>query len=296
MLRFFMGFWCGAVVTTLVVCGMQLRLRKIRRKKEMPEETAEKKDKQVSVDYGVSVMAKGAKILLVDDSRLSRTVIKDILGQTGLEFAEAESGAECLRMAESSHCDLVILDHSIPGISSAEVLQRLRRIGEYKRVPVIITGAAVNKENEKEFLDKGFSDYLTKPIQSTRLGELLLKWLPSEKLIQKPDGFSYQNGLKNFDGNTEGYEETLLLFAQLWEERKEQLADFLKSEDMGEYAILIHAIKGDARTLGADFLAKLAYEQELAAKAGDLDSVKNTYRRVIMTGDKTAEYFTYLCS
>lgn len=296
MLRFLMGFWCGAVAATLVVCGIQLRLRWLRNRKNMPEEQAGKKEKQKDVDYGVSVMTKNVRILLADDSRLSRTVIKDILGQTGVEFAEAGSGTECIRLAEGSHFDMIFLDNSMPGMNSTETLQRLRRIAEYRHVPVIVVGSSVNKENEKEFLDKGFSDYLTKPIQSTRLGELLLKWLPSEKLIQKPDGFSYQNGLKNFDGNTEGYEETLLLFAQLWEERKEQLADFLKSEDMGEYAILIHAIKGDARTLGADFLAKLAYEQELAAKAGDLDSVKNTYRRVILTGDKTAEYFTYLCS
>lgn len=296
MLLFLMGFWCGGVAMTLVFCGVQIHYKKDKQNKDIPEKKVSKKEKRNTMGYGVSFLTKNTKILLADDSRLSRTVMKEILGQTGIQFDEAESGAECLRLAEGNHYDVIFLDQLMPGMNGTETLQKLRRIGECKRIPVIVVSSSVNRETEKAFLEKGFSDCLAKPIQSNRLEELLLKWLPEEKLIQKPDGFSYQNGLKNFEGNEEAYEETLELFAQLWEERKEQLATFLKEENMEEYAILIHGIKGDARTLGADFFAKQAYEQELAAKAGNIDAIKESYRRVILTGDKTAEYFKYLCS
>ena len=56
--------------------------------------------------------------------------------------------------------------------------------------------------------------------------------LSEDALLQIPEGFSYQKGLKNFDGNEELYKETLLLFSSLWEERKEQLQQFLKEENM----------------------------------------------------------------
>ncbi len=296
MLLFLMGFWCGGVAMALVFCGINIRHKKRMKKEAAPEKETVKKEKQKKVGYGVTFSTRNTRILLADDSRLSRTVIKEILGQTGIEFSEAESGAECIRLAEDNHYDMILLDQLMPGMSGAETLQKLRRIGECKRIPVIVVSSSVNRENEKGFLEKGFSDCLSKPIQSNRLEELLLKWLPSEKVIQKPDGYSYQNGLNNFDGNVEAYEETLLLFAQLWEERKEQLSAFLDEENMGEYAILIHAIKGDARTLGADFFAKQAYEQELAAKAGNIASIKESYRSVILTGDKTTEYFKCLCS
>ena len=98
-------------------------------------------------------------------------------------------------------------------------------------------------------------------------------------------------GLDNFDGNEALYKETLLLFSTLWEERKEQLQRFLDEENMTEYAILIHAVKGDARILGADFLAELAYEQELSAKEQNVKAVRNSFSKVIETGTKTAEYF-----
>lgn len=296
MLLFLMGFWCGCVVMTLVFCGLHIRYKRGKKRTVASEKETVKRESRKNVGYGVSFSTKDTKILLADDSKLSRTVIKEILGQTGIEFGEAESGAECLRLAENDHYDMIILDQLMPGMSGTETLQKLRRIGECKRIPVIVVSSSVSRENEKEFLEKGFSDCLSKPIQFNRLEELLLKWLPSEKVIQKPDGYSYQNGLKNFDGNAEAYEETLLLFAQLWEERKEQLSTFLKEENMEEYAILIHAIKGDARTLGADFLGKQAYEQELAAKAGDVASIKESYRRVILTGDKTTAYFKSICS
>lgn len=296
MLLFLMGFWCGCVAMTVVFCGVQIRYKKGRKKKTTPEKETIKKEKQTMTGYGVTLSTRDVKILLADDSKLSRMVIKEILGETGITFGEAEDGEECLRLAESGRYDMIFLDQLMPGMNGAETLHELRRIGACKRIPVIVVSSSVNGKNEKEFLEKGFSDCLAKPIQSNRLEELLIKWLPPEKLVRKPEGYSYENGLKNFDGNKEVYEETLLLFAQLWEERKEQLADFLKEENMAEYAILIHAIKGDARTLGADLFGKLAYEQELAAKAGDVASIKESYARVVLTGDKTAAYFKSICS
>lgn len=294
MLLFLMGFWCGGVVMTIVLCGVQIHYKKSRKEKTALKKEPIKNEK--TEGYGVTLSTRDTKILLADDSKLSRSVIKEILGQTGIAFGEAEDGTECIRIAENDRYDMIFLDQLMPGMNGTETLQKLRRIEGCKHIPVIAVSSFVNKENEKEFLGKGFSDCLAKPIQSNRLEELLVKWLPPGKLIQKPDGYSYQNGLKNFDGNTEAYEETLLLFAQLWEERKEQLATFLEEENMEEYAILIHAIKGDARTLGADLFGKQAYEQELAAKAGDVASIKESYRRVILTGDKTAAYFKCICS
>ena len=71
---------------------------------------------------------------------------------------------------------------------------------------------------------------------------------------------------------------------------------FLEENNMPEYAILIHAIKGDARTLGAEGLGELAYEQELRAKADDADAIRNTFDKVMEAGDTTAEYFKKMYS
>lgn len=295
MPQFIMGFWCGSLVTVLLCIFLYFYKKKERKIQTEPkEEVAESPPKDKFVG-NVPFIAPGIRVLLVDDSKLSRKVIKEFLAQTRIDFAEAESGEAALALAEESRFDLIFLDQMMPGLNGKETLRRLRQgTGTNKDVPVVAVSSGIRKENEKEFLEEGFAGCIAKPIQGNRLEEMLLRLLPKERVVQRPEGFSYQNGLKNFDGKDDVYQETLVLFATLWEERKEQLNRFLNEENMTEYAILIHAIKGDARTLGADIFAKLAYEQELKAKAGDVKGIRDGFEKVIHTGDRTAEYFTKL--
>lgn len=289
MPQFLLGFWMGCVLTAWVCCALFYCLR---RKKEKTEEAAATAEEGKTEKKEVPFFVPTARVLLVDDSKLSRRLIKDYLKDTGIEFIEAESGSECIAKIKKESFDLIFMDWNMPGTSGLETLEYLQKeMRSGTKVPVVVMGSNVRQENTDEYLTKGFAGCLAKPIQGNRLEELVRKLLPEHLLVQKPEGFSYQNGLKNFDGNEEMYRETLLLFSSLWEERREQLYQFLQEENMQEYAVLIHAIKGDARILGADILAKLAYEQELSAKAGDTDAVRNSYERVIKVGTKTAEYF-----
>lgn len=293
MPQFIMGFWCGCLFAVLL--ALVLYFYKKSRQTNRNSEECEEKIKRGKLAENVAFVAPGIRVLLVDDSKLSRKVIKEFLEQTGIVFTEAESGTEALALAKKSKFDLIFLDQMMPGIDGKETMRLLKEGAEKNRdVPVVAVSSGIRKENETEYLEAGFAGCVAKPIQGNRLEELLLRLLPQEKVLQRPEGFSYQNGLKNFDGKDEVYRETLVLFATLWEERKEQLRQFLNEENMTEYAILIHAIKGDARTLGADIFAKLAYEQELKAKAGDVKGIRDGFDKVIQTGDRTAEYFTKL--
>lgn len=292
MPQFLIGFWCGCVAATLVLGLLYSNRRK---------QLAEADDTGLFAE-NENGTATGPKILLVDDSRLSRTVMKGYLAKRNPQVFEAKSGAESINLAKKHSFDVIFIDQCMPGLDGDETLQRLWREGGVDRtVPVVAMGSAVRKGDEPEFRERGYAACLGKPIQENRLDEILSGILPEaeepqtealqEEMLQQPDGFSYGNGLANFDGNESAYRETLVLFADLWVDRKEQLKQFLKDADMPEYAVLIHAIKGDARTLGAEGLGELAYEQELQAKAGDAEAVKRTFERVIRVGDKTAEYF-----
>lgn len=289
MAQFLLGLWCGCVLSALVACFV---FYFVRRKREQGK--VEQKDFRIrsNAPKKESVSAPKARILLVDDSKLSRTLIKEFLKSRPIGITEAESGADCLAKCRKESFDLIFMDINMPGGSGTETLEHLRDGGmRNSQTPVIVMGSNVRQENEAKYLELGFADCLAKPIQMSRLEEILLINLPEEVLLPIPDGFSYQNGLKNFDGNEELYKETLVLFSSLWEERKEQLKGFLEEENMPEYAVLIHAIKGDARILGAEVLAELAYEQELRAKEGNAEAVRNGFLAVIETATNMAEYF-----
>ncbi len=292
MLQFVTGFLLGCMVTSLIIGCFYRYQKKHNEDNNATGESLSTEKEMVAFKDTVSILAPKVKILLVDDSKLSRTFIKGFLAQTQIEIVEAEDGFACLELVKGNRFDLIFLDHMMPGMDGIETFQRMKMsfVGE-GQVPVVALSSSIRKENEEEYEKLGFAGYLGKPIQGTRLERLLLRLLPADKVTCMPEGFSYENGLKNFDGNNEMYRETLVLFAQLWEDRKEQLREFLEEKNMPEYAILIHAIKGDARTLGADAFGKLAYDQELKAKDGNVKGIQSGFQNIIEVGDKTAKYF-----
>lgn len=295
MVQFLIGFWCGCIAAVLVGCIAFSN--KIRQWKEISGKNGSGEQNREASETSERELRDGPCVLIVDDSKLSRTVMKELLLKYEPDIYEAESGTESLKLVKEQRFDLIFIDQHMPGLNGDETLRYLRERGGVSReVPVIAMGSTVRKEHEEEYREKGYAACLGKPLQENRVDEILARLFPKEPAEEKPEGFSYRKGLTNFDGNEEGYRETLVLFADLWEERKEQLRLFLEEGNMPEYAILIHAIKGDARTLGAESLGELAYTQELQAKAGDSEAVKNNFAKVTEEGDKTAEYFKRMFS
>lgn len=289
MVQFLLGFWCGSVVTIIFCCVLYY----LKRRRRIRAAGGEKKETGVKAKGGgeKNFFVPAARVLLVDDSKLSRKFIKDFLKHTGIEFAEAGNGEECILKIKRNSFDLVFMDLNMPGGDGVQILERIRKETKESTLPVVVMGSDVRRESEEKYLKQGFAGCLAKPIQKNRLEELISQLIPEKMSDQIPAGFSYQKGLKNFDGNEEVYKETLVLFSSLWKERKEQLKQFLAEENMPDYAILIHAIKGDARILGAEGLAELAYSQEISAKESNVEAVRNSFSEVIETGTKTAEYF-----
>ena len=295
MTQFMIGFWCGCIATVLVVCLLYAN-----KKRQLEESSGNVRDagqeKKTSGEDGKALVS-GPRILVVDDSKLSRTVIRELLAKRTVEVFEAESGPECLKLAQKYEFDLIFLDQTMPGMDGDETLRLLwTECGVRKDVPVVAVGSTNRKVNEEEFKERGYVACLGKPIQENRLEKIMSQVFSCETGAQSPEGFSYESGLANFDGDDEAYRETLVLFSELWTERKESLRQFLEEENMPEYAILIHAIKGDARTLGASALGELAYEQEMQAKEGKTEAVRSGFAHVIAVGDETAEFFLKMFS
>jgi len=117
------------------------------------------------------------KILIIDDSRLHREVLKSILlsDTTGLpavpgrsyELLEASSGLEALELVITTIPDLILLDIILPGMDGFEVLSVLKNTEATKAIPVIIVTGLRNIEDEEKGLAIGAEDYITKPYHKT---------------------------------------------------------------------------------------------------------------------------------
>ena len=123
-----------------------------------------------------------ARVLIVDDTPVNLTVIKGLLKRTRLKMDTAESGQEALRKAESQMYDVILLDHMMPGMDGIETLRELRKLPGSGSVPCIaLTANAVSGAREM-YMDAGFSDYLSKPVDGAKLEKMLMRYIPPEKL------------------------------------------------------------------------------------------------------------------
>ena len=107
------------------------------------------------------------RLLVVDDDRALRDVLRRALTLAGYEVRLAESGAGALAEVAGSAPDAVVLDVGLPDIDGLEVCRLLRREGN--RVPVLMLTARAAVSDRIDGLDAGADDYLVKPFDVDEL-------------------------------------------------------------------------------------------------------------------------------
>ena len=106
-------------------------------------------------------------LLVVDDEPGIRRVIRNSLGATGYAIEEAPTGEAALDLFQRSHCDLVLLDISMPGIGGIETCRRLRRLAP--ETGIVIISVRGQEEDKVRALEAGADDYVTKPFRYREL-------------------------------------------------------------------------------------------------------------------------------
>ncbi|OQY10389.1 MAG: hypothetical protein B6I28_01090 [Fusobacteriia bacterium 4572_132] len=108
------------------------------------------------------------KVLVVDDTRFTRTFICNLLKSNGIETIEATNGKEAINIVEARFDEIVAitLDREMPIMNGLEVVQEIKGIEKYSRIPILIITALDEKEEKEKGLQMGVYDYLTKPIDS----------------------------------------------------------------------------------------------------------------------------------
>jgi len=122
----------------------------------------------------------GARILLIDDERAIRRLLRAALAAHGYEVLEAATGEEGLQSAATQHPDVIILDLGLPDLDGVQVTRRLR---EWTQTPIIILSVRGSEEDKIAALDAGADDYLTKPFGT---GELTARIRAALRRIQPP--------------------------------------------------------------------------------------------------------------
>ena len=108
----------------------------------------------------------GATILLVEDERKLRDLVRSYLERAGFTVLSTASGAEALNLAASASPDLLVLDLGLPDVSGETVAREVRTAGT---VPILMLTAKSAEEDRVRGLELGADDYVTKPFSPREL-------------------------------------------------------------------------------------------------------------------------------
>jgi CheY-like chemotaxis protein len=211
-----------------------------------------------------------------------------------MEIHSCMSGEQAVEMVRTHEYDLVLMDHMMPGMDGIEATARIRALpgARFRSLTIIMLTANAIAGMREMFLSKGLDDYLAKPIEISKLNELMDKWIPCEKKLKavpmeqaeetsafnlKIGGLDTAAGLSATGGTEKGYLKVLELYQRDAAERLKFLRDFAANPDGESISLFItqvHALKSASASVGATEISRLAARLEQFGRSGELTMIR----------------------
>ena len=143
--------------------------------------------KEVKVDIKSSMSAEATqkakespadyKVLVVDDSKMDRTIISKALAPTGITLIEATNGLEALNIIKSGEhaFDAVLIDIEMPKMDGYTLAGEIRKYSKYRNLPLIAVTSRTSKSDRLRGVEVGMTEYITKPYSAEYLENVVRK-------------------------------------------------------------------------------------------------------------------------
>lgn len=262
-----------------------------------------------SKKYRTTFVAPNAKILVVDDNAMNLSVVEGLLKNTTIQVDCANSGAAALELCNDLKYDIILMDHMMPYMDGIETLKNIKseENGPNYDTPVIVLTANAVSGAKEMYLEQGFVDYMSKPIQGKRLEEKIVEFLPKDKYVMieydEMEKKLYQNLWKSVADDmmaefqfkildipmaveaAEGDKDCVIFLFESFrdnvDKNKADIVSAYEKEDFSNYTIFVHALKSTSKMIGAQNLSEMARKMEESGKAGDFDYIKENYDAMI---------------
>ena len=207
-----------------------------------------------------AISAPEAEILVTDDNEFNLRVTSGLLDIMGITAKTVDSGYEAIELIRKYDYDIVFMDHMMPGMDGVETVRQIRCLGgKYLDLNIIALTANAVKGSREMFLNNGFDDFISKPININELRELLKRYLPPEKIKIQADKDKAEAEIEK-----ENILQLKLLktFVKENSDVYERITTFLDSGDVRSAHRVAHTLKSSAGYLGKHALQKAALDLE----------------------------------
>ena len=248
------------------------------------------------------------RVLVTDDNQINLKVIKNTLEYYGLTVQTASSGKEALLLCEQTQYDLIFMDQMMPIMDGIQTMKKIRKLPYYSsptscKIIALTANAIIGVRTE--LIDKGFDEYLSKPIKFQELERVLRMFVPQNKILGDktsttgnkasvasklptdkslpPDRQQLEDmipqvdvatGLTHCNNDFNLYLDILQMLYHSAPEQLKTLRTLKEQKDYANYVIHIHGIKSQLMNIGYSLLAQDAKALEMAGKEGRFEYIE----------------------
>jgi len=218
-----------------------------------------------------------ALILVVEDNIVNQKVITGLLKRKGYRFETATDGNQALAMLEYHSFDAILMDVQMPVMDGLEATRRIRAVDRWRDIPIVAMTAHAMSGDRERCLAAGMDDYLSKPVNSNDLFQLLESYLTRQRTTRSapvPEGGETEpidprlrDQVREGDPNLVG--DLVNLFLQITPGRVDKLQQALVSGQFEAVAAEAGVIRQSAQRISANPIADRA--RRIAEAAGRQD-------------------------
>ena len=276
-----------------------------------------------------------ARILVVDDIATNLKVVEGLLAPYMAAVDTCLNGLQAIELVRENEYDIVFMDHMMPEMDGIETTAIIRlwekqkqenngigltfgdaRKNINKQIPIIALTANAVLGMREMFIENGFNDFISKPIDISKLDEMLNRWIPREKRTmnsgqkesnrqsaadggQPPDknvpsllsipGVNTAKGIAMTGGTVDNYRQVLSLFCKDAQDRLPLLQETPNEETMRSFVTNVHSLKSASASIGAAEISSLSAGLEAVGKAGDITFIRNNLPAYVQTLKKLTE-------
>ncbi len=271
-------------------------------KNNLPESFTNEKTESNEISF------ENAKVLVVEDNKTNQILIGEILKKLKINADFAENGIKAVEKLSKKNYDIILMDWHMPEMDGVETVEFLRdiekgKLVKHNKIPYKLIRLLKNKKftiigltaaaliHEKEFLlEKGFDDYLSKPVNKNDLIKILKKYLNfnidkfnnqyeiKENQIQKLN-LEYLKTLVGDDKNL--IEKIINSFKKTFKESIDKMKQSLEEKNCDEIKTIAHTLKGAAANIGINDIAIICQLIEDLTESEDITNINKEIEKLI---------------
>jgi two-component system sensor histidine kinase/response regulator len=237
-------------------------------------------------------------VLLVEDNAINQRVARRFLERLGCEVRVVGDGEQAVEAYRQDPFDFILMDMQMPVMDGLEATQRIREIeGAGRRTPIVALTANAMMGTLERCLEAGMDDYLTKPLDISRLQDVLDRFIgegsQSVPATPRPAAPRVESAVRArlqdiAGGDVEFVGELINAFVMGGEEALREMHAAIQAKDRGGLGRAAHKLKGASANLHIDALAAMTEELEQNAKAGRDENTQQSIAKITAEFQRTA--------